>query len=570
MKQYLTEQIKKSLDKLHIPRPSEIIFTKTKDERFGHLATNVAMMLAKNQSTNPRDLAQQICSSFQFDPDLITKCEIAGGGFINFFFSPLYLYRQLAMIIHNADSFGRHDLGQGKRANVEFVSANPTGPLSIGHGRQAVLGDVISRILENSGYEVTREYYFNNAGGQMARLGESTRLRYMQILGEEIAFPEKHYEGEYIRNIAQGIFEQYGDSWRTKNYESFKEIAEGVLFENIKKVLKRLDLEFDVFYNEDSLYKEKKLEKIVQAFREKGLAYEKDGATWLKTSEIQYDHGPQPDKDKVIIKSSGEPTYRLPDMAYHVTKFERRYDLIVDIFGADHVAEYPDVLAGLKALGFETSHVRVLIHQFVTLMKEGEILKMSKRLANYVTIDELLDLLGPDVFRYFLIMRSHNSHFNFDLELALKQSLENPAYYIQNAHARISSILAKAQERGFLDDRILKANLTNLTANEERSLIQKLLEFPDLTERLVLLLEAHPLTTYLEELAGIYHHYQTAGKKDAGLRVITDNEELTYSRLALLKAVRIVIARGLYLLGVTAPERMSRVDTDIDEIPKES
>ena len=558
MKTYLTDQLKNALSTLSISYDKDVIFTRTKDEKFGHLATNLAMLLAKEQKRNPLELAREIVAKLQLDTELVTKAEIAGSGFINFFFNPNYLYTQLNAIRKNLPDFGTHFFGGSRKVNVEFVSANPTGPLSIGHGRQAVLGDVISRILTNAGYQVTREYYFNNAGVQMKKLGESVRLRYLELLGEPVDFPEKHYEGEYIKDIAQKIFTEHGDSWRVFDFLPFKNLAEEILFDDIKKVLKRLHLEFDIYFNEDSLYKNGSIDRLVKAFKEKNLTYEKDGALWLKTSTFEYEHGSKSENDKVIMKSTGEPTYRLPDMAYHITKFERGFDIIIDIFGADHIAEYPDVLAGLKALGYETSHVRVLIHQFVTLLKEGEILKMSKRKANYVTIDELIDRLGADVFRYFLIMRGHNSHLNFDLELAVKETMENPVFYVQNAHARICSIESKAESKGYTLSDSLNTNLTLLSAQEEKDLIQKLLEFPDLTQRLAIVLEVHPLTNYLEELAGLYHRYQTAGKKNEALRVITSNRKLTFARLALCQVTKTVIAKGLDILGISAPTYMAR------------
>lgn len=563
MKSYLADQLRKALKSLNIEYTEEIIFTRTKDEKFGNLATNLPMILAKTQKANPRELAQQITSALTMDTNLITKAEIAGGGFINFFFSSNYLYAQLRDIQQNVATFGSHTVGHSKKVNVEFVSANPTGPLSIGHGRQAVLGDVIARILRNAGYDVTREYYFNNAGVQMKKLGESVRLRYLELLGETVTFPEKHYEGEYIKDIAQKIFDEQKDAWRNSDFTPFKNVAEDILFGEIKKVLKRMGLEFDVYFNEDSLYKNGDIDRLVNAFKEKDLTYEKEGAVWLRTSTFNYNHGPKAENDKVILKATGEPTYRLPDMAYHVTKFARGFDYIIDIFGADHIAEYPDVLAGLNALGYDTSHVRVLIHQFVTLVKEGEVLKMSKRKANYVTIDELLDALGSDVFRYFLVMRGHNSHLNFDLELAVKETMENPVFYVQNAHARICSIESKAVSKGFKLDETIKADLTLLKAQEEKDVIQKLLEFPELTRRLAEVLEVHPLTTYLEETAGLYHRYQTAGKKNEKLRVITDNRDLTLARLALCGATKAVIAKGLDLLGISAPTYMER-DVEIE------
>ncbi len=558
MKSYLGQKVTQSLRTLGFDYSGEILFSKPKEEKFGDLSTNIALILAREKQSDPRQLAEQIIGQLSLEANLISKMEIAGGGFINFFFSPNYLYARLGDILAHPGSYGKHDFGKQRKVNVEFVSANPTGPLSIGHGRQAVLGDVLCRLFENAGWNVTREYYFNNAGEQMKRLGESIRLRYLELLGEAVEFPEKHYEGEYIKDIARVIKDEHGAAWRENSLEPFKAVGEEILFHNIKEVLRRMDLQFDTYFNEDALYKEGKIERLLHTLREKNLTYEKDGATWLKTSEFEYAHGAKAEADKVIVKSSGEPTYRLPDIAYHLTKFERGFDRIIDIFGADHIAEYPDVLAALKALGCDTSHVHVVIHQFVTLIKSGEILKMSKRKANFVTIDELLDTLGKDVFRYFLVMRSHHSHLNFDLELAIRQTMENPVFYVQNAHARICSIFSKAKTNGLDTAQILHADLALLQAPEEKDLIQKLLDFPELTQRLAEILEVHPLTTYLEELAALYHRYQTAGKKDEKLRVITQNRNLTLARLAVCHAVRIVIARGLHLLGVSAPEYMSR------------
>lgn len=563
MKTQLESVIRNILSAMGIQYAGEIVFTRTKDKKFGDVSTNIAMVLAKVERKNPKALAQDIVDRLTLDSSLIEKAEIAGNGFINFFFGTHYLFSTIKTILGQGEQYGRHSIGRGKRVNVEFVSANPTGPLSIGHGRQAVLGDVISRIMENGGYEVTREYYFNNAGMQMKRLGESVRLRYLELLGETISFPEKHYEGLYIIDIAKQILDEHGDMWRDKDYLPFKKVAEDILFANIRQVLQRIHLKFDVYFNEDSLYQNGKIDELVQTFKNRQFAYEKDDALWLKTSQFEYIQGQKSENDKVIIKATGEPTYRLPDMAYHITKFERQFDMMIDIFGADHIAEYPDVLAALKALGYPTERVHVIVHQFVTLSKEGEILKMSKRKANFITIDELVDLLGPDVFRYFLIMRSHHSHLNFDLELAQKETMENPVYYVQNAHARICSIETKAAERGISIELNSDINLSRLTTEIERDIIQKLTEYPEVTYRLLSTFEAHPITTYLEELAALYHRYQTAGKKDDRLRVVTIDVELTKARLALCRATKIVLANGLKLLGISQPERMSReVETE--------
>lgn len=561
LKNRAEETIKSVLHQLQYPVPDEIPIAVNKDPRLGDWSSNIAMMLAKPLKKNPREIAQNILSGWPGNITEIEKVEIAGNGFINFFLSADFFRQLIRTIIGSGGNYGCHTIGNGLRVNVEFVSANPTGPLSLGHGRQAVFGDVICRILENAGYSLTREYYFNNAGFQMKRLGESVRLRYLELLGEPITFPEGLYEGAYITDVAASIRNQYADTWKNNPSADFQKFAENVLFEQIREILKTIRLKFDVYYNEDSLYQEGRIQQVIDAFREKGLVYEKEGAVWLKTSAFEYPEGQKPEGDKVIVKATGEPTYRLPDIAYHITKFERKFDRIIDIFGADHIAQYPDVIAALKVLGFDTQRMRVLIHQFVTLTREGEILKMSKRKANFVTIAELVEALGVDVFRYFLVMRSHHSHLNFDMQLAVSQTMENPVYYIQNAHARICSIEKKAAEKGIhVEKAIQEADLNALEAEEELNILRKLAEYPDLTLRLAENLEAHPLTTYLEELAGRYHHYQTAGKKVDTLRVLTADARRTAARLALCRATKMVLAHGLQLLGVSAPEYMEKTD----------
>jgi arginyl-tRNA synthetase len=426
---------------------------------------------------------------------------------------------------------------------VEFVSANPTGPLTIGHGRQAVLGDTIANFLEWVGYRVTREYYFNNAGRQMRVLGESVRLRYLELLGEPVEFPEDHYQGEYIRDIARHILKKYGDSLKdSSDITIFKDTAEQLIFQDIKKTLARLGIEFDSFFNEKDLYDNGDIEQVIQFFKEKGLAYEKDGALWFKSTEFGLE------KDRVIVKSTGEPTYRLPDIAYHRTKFERGYDLIVDLFGADHISTYPDVLAGLKALGYDTSRVKVLIHQFVTLYRGKEKVKMSTRKATFVTLDELLDEVGADVTRWFFLMRSMDSHLNFDLELAKTQSDENPVYYNQYAHARICSILRNAEEQGvrFQNTRAFH----RLQDPAELDLMKKLREFPGMVEHIAREYTPHQLTQYLSEVSTAFHKFYTE------CRVLSDDAELTQARLGLCLATKTVLANGFKILGVSAPERM--------------
>ncbi|GAB4330647.1 MAG: arginine--tRNA ligase [Calditrichia bacterium] len=538
---YLKNRIEEALTKLQLPE-AEISFQVPKLAQHGDLSVNVAMQLAKTAGRNPRQLAQEIIQQMELDPQMVSKVEIAGPGFINFFIAPQFLQNMVKEILQLGQKFGKQP-GTGKKAQVEFVSANPTGPLTIGHGRQAVLGDTIANILEWNGFEVVREYYFNNAGRQMRVLGESVRLRYLQLLGEKIDFPEDHYQGAYIEDIARQIYEQYGDSLKNQpEAEIFKNTAEQVIFEDIKRTLDRLGIHHDVFFNEKDLYDNGDIAEIISILKEKGLAYEKEGALWFKATEFGQE------QDRVIVKSSGEPTYRLPDIAYHRNKLQRGFDLIIDLFGADHIATYPDVLAGLKALGLDPSPIRVLIHQFVTLLEGKEKVKMSTRKANFVTLDELVDEVGADATRWFFLMRSMESHLNFDLSLAKSQSDENPVYYNQYAHARICSILRNAEEQGVKLENPEAAQ--HLSHPAETDLIKKLLEFPDLIERCGSEFTPHALTQYLSEVSTLFHRFYTE------CRVLGEAPEITQARLALCQATRTVLANGFSVLGVSAPERM--------------
>ncbi len=521
----------------------EVQIEKPKEEKFGDFATNLALQLARHLKKNPRQIAEEIKAFVGEDSQFVRKIEIAGPGFVNFFAAAANIYAQLAEILQKKEQYGKSTLGAGKKANVEFVSANPTGPLTIGHGRGAVYGDTVARLLEAVGYTVTREYYFNNAGRQMRILGESVRLRYLELCGEKIDFPEEYYQGTYIIDIARSIYEEKGDALKDEtDITYFKDRAEQIIFDDIKRTIKRLGFEFDVFYNERSLYDEGKIDEVVEGLRKKGLVAERDGAVWFLTSKLGFE------KDRVIIKSTGEPTYRLPDIAYHVEKIKRGFDLIIDVFGADHIATYPDVLAAVKALGYDADRIKVLIHQFVTLYEGDEVVKMSTRRANFVTLDELLDEVGSDVTRYFFLMRSMSSHLNFDLTLAKKQSDENPVFYIQYAHARICSILKLAREKEI--DLNVSPELSLLSTPEELNLIKHLIRFPQLVQACAKDFETHRLANYLFDLATLFHKFYTER------RVISDNVPLSQARLALIDATRHVLANGLGLLGISAPDHM--------------
>lgn len=542
MKNYLDELIAKTALKLPYLNEIKIAFDIPKIESHGDYSTNAAMLLTKTLKRNPRQIAEEIIGALEYDSNIITKVEIAGPGFINFFFSNAFNALIIKKILEEGSNYGKSNKYAGKTANVEFVSANPTGPLTVGHGRNAVIGDTVANLLEWQGYKVVREYYFNNAGRQMRMLGNSVKLRYLQLLGEPVEFPEDHYQGEYIKDIAQEMIDEYSSSLKEEDPEGkFKDKAEARILGEIKATLKRIDIEHETFFNENTLYTDKKIEGLLDTFKAKDLTYEQEGATWIKLSEIGGD------KDKVMVKATGEPTYRLPDIAYHINKLERNYDLIIDIFGSDHIATYPDVLAVLKALNYNTERIKVLIYQFVTVLEDGEIVKMSTRKANYIEFDKLIDEAGKDAVRYFFNMRNMTSHMNFDIALAKKQTDENPVFYLQYAHARICSILKMTEKEG------LKADLSDLsvfTTDEEAALLKKLEEFSSVVTLCAEFLEPHRLCTYLEELAAAFHKFYTF------CRIIGSEQKVAEARISLIEAVKVVINNGLRILGVNAPERM--------------
>lgn len=543
MKSYLQEHISSSLRSLNV-EAVEPTFEKPRQPEHGDLTTNIAMVLAKRLGKKPRAFAEEIVRHLDLDTTLVDAVEVAGPGFINFHFTDKFYLQQLLQIVKEGPLYGRLKLGSGKRAQVEFVSANPTGPLTVGHGRNAVYGDTVANLLEWLDYDVSREYYFNDAGRQMRVLGDSVRLRYRELLGHPIDFPEDYYHGEYIKDIAQRLVDEFQDSLLEEPAEGvFKQRAEQEIFENIKKTLRRLGIEFDEFYNEHTLYEEGKVDDVIRELRNRGLAYDQDGAVWFRASQFGSD------KDKVIVKSTGEPTYRLPDIAYHREKFRRGYDLIIDVLGADHIATYPDVLAGLQALGYDTKKIKVLLHQFVTIVQNGETVKMSTRKANFITLDELIDEVGADVVRYFFLMRSIGSHLNFDLKLAKEQSEENPVYYLQYAHARIASIIRYAEAEG-LSVMGTVPDVSLLSQPQELALVKRLADFPDIVESCAVTYEPHRLADFLHDVAGLYHRFYHEH------RVVTENKPLSAARLMLCLATKTVLANGFAILGISAPERM--------------
>ncbi len=542
MNDYLQQIIADSLQQFDLEELPEIQTEAPKDASHGDASTNVAMMLAKPLRNNPRAIAQQIIDGLNFDEKKISSVEIAGPGFINFRFADDYLYDELQSILDAGSGFGRTGEHSGKKVLVEFVSANPTGPLTVGHGRNAVLGDTVARLLEWTGAEVDREYYFNDAGRQMRVLGQSVQARYLEQLGKGSDFPEGGYEGEYIRDIASELAKENSElSDDLEDWKPFKEKAEETIFADISNTLKRMNINMDSFFNEHSLYADGSIDSTVEKLREKELVYDKDGAVWFKTTEFGKE------QDTVLIKSTGEPTYRLPDIAYHMNKLDRGYDLCLDVFGADHIATYPDVLSGISALGYDKEKVDVVIYQFVTIVKDGQPFKMSTRKANFVTLDELMDEVGSDVTRFFFLMRSPNTHLEFDIAQAKEAGDKNPVFYLQYAHARISSVLRKAMEEYSFSN---EANLSLLKHPSEESLIKTILRFPEMIAGAANAREPHRLINFLNDVAsaftGFYHD----------CRIIGIDEDLAQARIELAKATAQVLRNGLTILGISAPENM--------------
>lgn len=511
----------------------------------GDFSTNIAMVLAGVEKKKPRDIAAIIAEMLGREAELVARVDVAGPGFVNVYIQPQVWRQLIGMVTAAGEGFGRSLVGAGRKVMVEFVSANPTGPLSIGHGRQAILGDSIARLLSATGHDVFREYYYNDAGRQMRVLGESTRARYLEKLGLPFQFPEDGYQGEYIMEIAQQLIDERGDSLKDEaEVTPFKEKAEQFIFKDISATLSRMGIAFDNYFNEHTLYTDGHIDDVVRRLRELGYVYEKDGATWFKTTEFGHD------QDRVIIKSSGEPTYRLPDIAYHREKFRRNFDWMVDIFGSDHIATVPDVLAGVKALGYDESKITVVLHQFVTLTRDGKQVKMSTRKANFVTVDELIDLVGVDVVRFFFMMRKADSQLEFDLELATKESQENPVYYVQYGHARMCSILEQAAGKGVAMVGPEQADLSLLQEPEEMEILKTMSQFPAMIENAALELAPHKVIFYLLDLAGQFHSFYNKHK------VVGDDLALSRARLCLISALRQVFRNGLDIVGLTAPEKM--------------
>jgi len=551
MRAFFLPFIQEALQKAGIETDKEIQIEKPTDKKFGDFSTNIAFLLAKEAKRNPRELAGQIIGQLTFPEGTVTKTDVAGPGFINFHLDPAFIMRSAQAVLEQGETFGTISSCKGQKAIVEYVSANPTGPLTVGRGRGGVLGDCIANLLETQGYAVTREYYFNDAGRQMQILAESVRYRYLQRCGEAVEFPETHYQGDYIADIAETLFIEHGDDLVSRDdLALFKETAEGIIFSSIRRTLERLSITHDTFFNEHTLYLAhdggiSRNQAVIDALDSKEFIGRYDNATWFMTTRLGQE------KDKVLVKSSGDPSYRLPDIAYHVTKYERGFDLMVNVFGADHIDEYPDVQEALKILGYDTSKIRVAINQFVTTTVGGQTVKMSTRKGNADLLDDLIDDVGADATRLFFIMRSKDSHLNFDVELAKKQSKDNPVFYLQYAHARICSLVRMAEkEVGFDESAATGKGLPLLSSEPEIDLASSLLDFPDVIASCLRFLEPQKMVEYLHTVAERYHKFYQE------CPILKAEPDIRNARMELSLCVRQVLQNGFRILGISAPESM--------------
>jgi len=538
---FLVESVKKAIynGDLDLEKVPEVSIEVPREKEHGDYATNLAMSLAGKTGMNPRQIAEIIVENFK--SDIVEDINIAGPGFINFKLKNAWLWNNLKIITKRAEDYGKIDAGKGKRVQIEFVSVNPTGPLHVGHSRGAVVGDVIASIMEAAGFDVEREYYINDAGNQMDILGHSILLRYREILGEEIKMPTDVYAGEYIKEIAQDLYDEHGadlmEKDEAKRLEICREYAYQKMLKNIEKDLEEFGIEFDNWFSERTLHPDK-IQQAIEILRDKGYIFEKEGALWFKSTDFG------DDKDRVIIKSDGSPTYMAADMAYHLDKLERGFDKLINVWGADHHGYIPRMKAVIEAFGYDKDILEVIVVQMVTLFRSGKKMPMSKRAGSFVTMNEVNQEVGKDAARYYYVMRSTDSHLDFDLELAKEESSNNPVYYVQYAHARIHSILNNAELEADAK------NLDLLTHEAEIDLMKMLAKFPEEIKMISESRQPHHLTTYAYDLATAFHSFYN------NCRVNTDSEQLAQARLYLVNAARQVLKNVLTLLGISAPEQM--------------
>lgn len=546
----LKDEIRAAVIKAGLAQEDElpnVVLEIPKDKTHGDYSTNMAMQLARVAKKAPRMIAEELINHFDKTKASIEKIEIAGSGFINFYMDNSYLTHLIPTILQAGENYGETTVGNQQRIQVEFVSANPTGDLHLGHARGAAVGDSLCNILAKAGYDVSREYYINDAGNQINNLALSVEARYFQALGLEKEMPEDGYHGEDIIGIGKKLAEEFGDKYvhveEMERFDTFRQYGLQYEMEKLKKDLEDFRVRFDVWYSETSLYHNGKIDTALQKLRDNGYIYEKDGATWFKSTELG------DDKDRVLIKQDGSYTYLTPDIAYHKDKLERGFEKLINIWGADHHGYIPRMKAAIQALGYAKDALEVEIIQLVHLYKNGEKMKMSKRTGKAVTMRDLVDEVGLDGVRYFFAMRSADTHMDFDLDLAVSQSNENPVYYAQYAHARICSILRQGEEQNITISK--EVDLAQITAEKEIEVLKKLGEFPLAVAEAAEKRMPHRITNYIFELASTFHSFYNAEKV-----LDVENMERTKARLALIKSVQITLNNALSLIGVSAPEKM--------------
>ncbi len=546
VKQTLIQEIEKSIQQANIVESiPEIKIEIPKDTKNGDYATNIAMVLTKLAKRNPREIAQLIVDHLDTEAAHVKKIDIAGPGFINFYLDSSYLNAVIDQALELDTQFGRVAESKNKKILVEYVSANPTGDLHIGHARNAAVGDTLCNILDAAGYDVTREYYINDAGNQITNLAKSIEARYLQHLGQKAEMPADGYHGQDIKNIGADLAEKQPNLMDLSDDERLKTFRQlGVDYEmaKLKQDLADFNIHFDNWFSETSLYEKGEIKAVLERMKENGYTYEQDGATWLRTTDFK------DDKDRVLIKKDGTYTYFLPDIAYHYDKFQRGNDNLINLFGADHHGYINRLRASLETFGVDSDRLEIQIMQMVRLIQDGEEVKMSKRTGNAITLREIMDEVGIDVARYFLTMRSADTHFDFDMALAKEQSQDNPVYYAQYAHARICSILRQAEAQGYQVEK--GADYQTITNDKAIELLKKVAEFEPMIEGAAEARAPHRVTNYIQDLAAHFHKFYNAEK------VLTEDQAKTKAHLALIDAVRITLRNALQLVGVTAPEQM--------------
>ena len=557
LRELLTRAIEKTakggeLDTTALP---PLLLEPPKQTEFGDLATNVAMLWAKKVKKPPRAIAEAILKNLE-DPDgILLRKEIAGPGFLNFTFAPKFYYRQLRDLAEGKGA--KLDLGRGQKVQVEFASVNPTGPLHVGHGRVAVIGDVLARLHEATGFDVQREYYVNDAGNQMENLGLSLYTRYHELFGEQVDFPADGYPGNYVKDIAEQVKAENGDRFLKESRETaidfFTQYGGDSLMNTIRAQLAQFGIHFDCFFSEKALRERNEVVQTMERLRDRGLLYVADGAEWFRSTQFG------DDKDRAVIKSDGELTYFASDIAYHRNKYERNFSKMINVWGADHHGYVARLKAAMLGLGYDPALLHVVLVQMVQLTRGGEPVRMGKRTGEFVSLEEVIDEVGPDAARFFFLMRKSDSHLDFDLELAKQQSSENPVFYVQYAHARVASIFEQARKNSIAwnaggHDTV---PVERLELPEELEIVRKMIQFNDILEESTRDLEPHRIIFYLLDLAGEFHRYYNRH------RVISDDDGLTRARLLLAENVQKIIRRGLEIVGVSAPIKMaSRSDRD--------